>query len=206
MVIAYGCCVSSSDKVRQNVESRVTGRLLTVRDSSSITVAYNDIIKIARGINDLEALVLLHDDLEITDVNFEAKVREALAPSNVELAGVIGARDVRSLAWWNYAPIGHQVTDTTNIDFGVRSGDVEALDGSILLLSRWTVEHLLFATVYDNFHGYDCDITRTVLALGKRAVVADIDTHHHTTLGWKSQQVHDFWLKSDEIFRRKWKL
>lgn len=205
-MIAYGCCVGSWDKVRQYVEPRITGQLLTVHGASSIASAYNKIIEMARGIHDLDALVLLHDDLEIIDQNFELKVHTALSEPNVELIGVAGAIGVKSLAWWFYGVVGHQATDTTNLDFGRRSGDVAALEGSLLVLSRWTVDTLTFDERYDGFHGYDCDMSRQVRSRGRRVVVADIDTHHHTSLGWKSSQVFESWLQADKIFKEKWEL
>ena len=49
---------------------------------------------------DLEALVLLHQDAEIVDADFCAKIREALRDPEVALVGCAGAIGVRSIAWW----------------------------------------------------------------------------------------------------------
>jgi len=38
------------------------------------------------------------------------------------------------------------------------------------------------------------------------AVVADVDTHHHTRMGFKSQASHDQWAAGDRAFREKWSL
>ena len=50
--------------------------------------------------DDLEALVLLHQDAEIVDPDFCAKVRQALADPEVAIVGCAGAIGVRSIAWW----------------------------------------------------------------------------------------------------------
>lgn len=205
-MIAYGCCVGSYDKMRRYVLPRVNEKFFTVDNASSIAEAYNEIIGVARGVHDLEALVLLHDDLEITDGDFETKVRATLAEPNVGVIGVIGSVFAPSLDWWNYGIVGHQLTDTTNINSSVRSGDVGAVDGSLLVLSRWTVDNVQFDTNYDGFHGYDCDITRSVAQHTKRVIVIDADTHHHTTLGWKSGDVFQSWQRANDIYQRKWSL
>ncbi len=204
MVIAYGCCVGSWDKVRRYVEPRIGGQLLTVHGATSIAEAYNEIIDTARGVHDLEALVLLHDDLEIIDHDFETKLCDALTQRDVALVGVAGARGAGTLAWWNADVIGHQLTDSGMIDFGPRTGDVEVLEGSLLALSPWAVENLRFDTRYGGFHGYD-DIGYEAVARGKRVVVADIDTHHHTHTGWRSSAYYAAWQAADIKFREKWK-
>ena len=57
----------------------------------------------ARELSDLEALVLLHQDAELTDPEFCAKVRAALADPEVAIVGCAGAIGQRSIAWWEGA-------------------------------------------------------------------------------------------------------
>lgn len=207
MVIAYGCCGGSREKVWANLHHLLEREFTLLYEQPSIAVAYNTIIDLTlRRYPDVEALVLLHDDLQLTDEQFEDKVRAALADPDVAVLGVAGARGVRSLDWWNYQTIGHQLTDTTALDFGVRSGEVDGLEGSLLVLSRWALENLRFDETYDGFHGYDCDVARQALDVGKKVLVIDVDTHHRTTLGWKSPEVHQSWLRAAEIYRKKWSL
>ena len=52
---------------------------------------------------DLEALVLVHQDAELVDDDFCDRVRAALADPEVAIAGCAGAIGVRSLAWWEGA-------------------------------------------------------------------------------------------------------
>jgi len=64
---------------------------------------------------------------------------------------------------------------------------------------------LSFDEDYPGFHGYD-EIAMQAIRLGKRVVVADIDTHHHSMLGFDSIDSHAQWHQADETFRAKWGL
>ena len=70
------------------------------RSVGSIFRNYNLIIEQVADRDDLEALVLIHQDAEIVDPDFCAKVRAALADPEVAIVGCAGAVDVRSIAWW----------------------------------------------------------------------------------------------------------
>ncbi len=202
-MLAYGCCVGSWDKFAANVAPRVGDQpVMAVSGHNNIAVAYNAILDYYRP-RDVEALVLLHDDLEITDPAFEDKLRLTLA-DDVAIIGVCGGPSDRSLAWWDYPGcVGHQMTDSGMVDFGPRTGDAAILEGSLMALSPWAVQHLRFDETYGGFHGYS-DISLEAVAAGKRVVVADIDTHHHTTVGFKSADIHRSWLETEQMFRRKW--
>jgi cellulose biosynthesis protein BcsQ len=41
-------------------------------------------------------------------------------------------------------------------------------------------------------------------AAGKRVVVVDVDTHHHSTVGWKSPEIEARFVESERMFREKW--
>ncbi len=203
MTVAYGVCVGSWDKLRRNVIPRTTGRpLLGLSGQTQITVAYNTILDAYRG-RGLDAVILLHDDLDMVDPDAEAKFLAALADPDVALVGVAGGLSDKSLAWWDSETVGHQMTDSGLIDFGTRAGDVAILEGSVLVFSPWAVEHLRFDARYPGFHGYD-EICLTARAAGKRATVVDVDTHHHTTVGFKSPTIAAAWDVAEEIFQAKW--
>ena len=201
-MIGFGVCVGSWDKFATNVAPQVAGPVMAVSGHTNICVAYNAILDYYQHWG-LEALVLLHDDLEIVDPLFEDKLRGALT-DDVAIVGVAGGPAAGSLAWWEAAGcVGHQMTDTGPIDFGPRSGDVAIVDGSIMALSRWAIGHLRFDERYDGFHGY-VDVCLEAAAAGKRVVVADIDTHHHTPVGWKSAEVHRSFTDTQRLFLDKW--
>jgi hypothetical protein len=207
LVIAYACCVGSWDKFAKNVVPRVGERpLFAFGDQRTIAEAYNKAIAMCSD-PQVEALVLLHDDLEITDPAFEHKVRVMIeSVPDLAVIGIAGARGVRSLDWWNYDTVGHQQTDSVLLEFKERFGLVDGMEGSLLVLTRWAIDNLRFDEQYDGFHGYDCDIVRQAIAAGKVAAVADIDTHHHTTVGWKSDAVRESWDRAHQVFRKKWGL
>lgn len=202
MSVAYGVCVGSWDKLRRNVAPQVRDRqLIALSGQSSIAVAYNTILD-AYAERDVDAVILLHDDLEITDPDAETKFLYALAPG-VGLVGVAGGGAKAGLAWWDDAPVGHQRTDVMDIDFGERTGEVAVLEGSILVFSPDAVKALRFDDRFPGFHGYD-EIAMAAHAQMMRVVVADVDTHHHTQMGYKSAQSHAQWLAADRLFRAKW--
>lgn len=205
MTIAYGVCVGSWDKLNRNVIPRVgDAQLLGLSGQTSIAVAYNSILDAYKD-HGLDVLVLQHDDLEITDPYAEEKLLTAASLPEVALVGVAGGRGAGDLNWWNHSPIGHQTTDSGSVDFGERTGEVFTLEGSLLALSSWAVKHLRFDTSYLGFHGYDCDIAMTARQAGMRVLVADVDTHHHSTLGFKSDSIYDEWARADMLFQQKWK-
>lgn len=156
------------------------------------------------GVPDLEALVLLHDDVELLASDFCARVRRALAAPGVAVVGAVGARDVRSLAWWD-GELAGAVTETRGrVDHGFDRPEVEALDGLLLVLSPPAVRSLRFdAASYTGFHGYDVDLCFAARAAGGSVRVADLPVHHHTKGGLGDA---DGWWAADAVFRRKWGL
>lgn len=201
MTVAYGCCVGSWDKLHRNVAPRVTGPLLALSGQTALTVAYNTILDAGVG-KGFDAVVLLHDDLELTDPLAEEKFLAALTP-DVALVGVCGGKGDATLAWWQSETVGHQLTDSGMVDFGPRTGDVAFIEGSIMVFSPWAVENLRFDERYPGWLGYD-DICLTARTMGRRVTVVDVDTHHHSTIGFKSPEIAAAWDVAEEIFQEKW--
>ena len=202
MVAEYGVCVGSWDKFHTYVAPHTVGRRVHTRfGETSIAQAYNSILDACSG---EVPLILLHDDLELTDPAAEAKLLAAVEPG-VGLVGVAGGGGKHGLAWWLYDPVGHQQTDVLNIDFGPRTGDVDLLEGSLLVFSPWAVKILRFDERFPGFHGYD-EISAQARAAGMRVTVADVDTHHHSALGFKTDASHLQWLEADRLYREKWGL
>lgn len=201
-MIGYGVCVGSWKKLSRNVIPRVgDSPLFALSGQTQLTVAYNTILEAYRG-RGLDAVVLLHDDLELVDPDAEAKFGKALTDPDVAIVGVCGGRGDQSLAWWQSETVGRQMTDSGMLDFG-GTGEVAFVEGSLMVFSPWAVEHLRFDPGYPGFLGYD-DICLAARAAGKRVVVADVDTHHHTTVGFKSPQIAQAWDVAEAIFQRKW--
>lgn len=203
MKLVYGVCVGSWDKLRANVVPHVGSQpLLGLSGQSSIADAYNTILDAYQD-DSFDALVLQHDDLEITDPEADNKFLEALSDPAVALVGIAGGSARTGMAWWNVDPIGHQKTDAMMIDFGVRTGDVDLLEGSLLVFSPWAVRNLRFDS-RPGFHSYDEIAMRVHRTYNKRVVVVDVDTHHHTGLGFDDEASQAGWLSGDIWFREKW--
>lgn len=170
----------------------------------SIFTAYNEALDHFAGVAGLEALVLLHEDVELVHDDFCDRVRAVLADPAVAVAGPVGGRAVRSLAWWE-GEIAGAVTETRGrLDHGFERPDVDALDGLLLVLSPWAVRHLRFdSETFAGFHGYDVDLCFQARAAGRTVRVADLPAIHHTKGGLGDAAA---WHAADAGFRRKWNL
>lgn len=168
-------------------------RILLVTDADSLHSGANKAILWAREKPDLEALVLLHPDLEILDPMFEAKVRAAFARgSDVGIVGLIGAAGVWSQRWWEgtggiVGAVHHKVTDKPPGVYGVkRSGEVDVVDGCLMAFSPEWVRTRLADTVTfgpGSWHGHSDSECLSARAAGKRVLVIDSEARHHTTPG-----------------------
>ena len=140
-MIAFAACIGSEEKFRRFAQPGL--RLACEPDSpvaevttdSSIFSAYNEVLDAFAGYDDPEALVLLHEDLEITDSDFCGKLRRRLAEPDVAVVGVVGAVGVTSLAWWEGSGRGRCLESRGLVDFGGGRHDVDTVDGLMIVLS-----------------------------------------------------------------------
>lgn len=199
--VGWGCCVGTLEKFERNSKTWGPGPVRYRTNQQSISVAYNSLLDELHA-EGVEVVVLVHDDLEVTEPNVLPKLLHATCVEpNVAVVGVCGGGP--SMSWWDHDPIGHQTTDSLHLEFGGRRwGDVDVVEGSFLAFSPWAVEHLRFDERYE-FLGYD-DVCLTARAAGRRVVVADISTHHHTTVGFKSDAVREMWGRSERLWAEKW--
>ncbi|WP_246294732.1 glycosyltransferase [Piscinibacter koreensis] len=205
----FAVCVGSDDKfdayARPSIE-RVIGpdaQLVASRGNRSIFTAYNAFLDAAAQHDGLEALVLLHEDVEIRDAAFADKIRELMRDPAIGLAGPIGASGVRSLRWWEGTIKGRCEEPRFALHYTHGVHDVDVLDGLMLVLSPWAVRNLRFDEHrFDGFHGYDADICLQARRAGKRVVVFDTDVFHHTKGGYGDEAA---WQRADAAFRRKWR-
>jgi Glycosyltransferase like family len=209
-MIAFASCVGSEEKYRDYAQPGLRrvcepdSLVAEVTTDTSIFSAYNEVLDALAGNDDLEALVLLHEDLEIVDGDFCSKVRRRLSEPDVAVLGVIGAVGVTGLAWWEGEGRGRCLETRGLVDFGGGSHDVDSVDGLLLVLSPWAVRNLRFDDrSFTGFHGYDADICFQARAAGKRVVVEDIAVVHHTKGGYGNLHAY---RASDAAFRAKWKL
>jgi hypothetical protein len=222
-VIAWGIAVGSEQKLKRFALpglGLVRGEddpLLEERDNDSIFVAYNRMLERAAGMPDVEALVLLHEDVEIRDPALPDKVRFAFEDPEVAIVGPVGGIGVTDINWWGcdraVGSITWEVLDpvrafkTPLIETGGRigpggSGEVHALDGLLLAFSPWAIRNLRFdEALGPGFHGYDVDICFQARRLGRRVVaIATAVAHHNDNVFAYREE----WKVAHERFRRKW--
>jgi hypothetical protein len=208
-LIHYGVCIGSESKYRRCAVPglELVGaleRTIESRDNSSIFPAYNGVLDAVRDLEDLEALVLLHEDLELRDANFEEKVRTALSDADVAIVGAVGGRGPRGVRWSKARERFGLMPDAfwgVN-DYGGGTHDVDIVDGCLLILSPWAVRNLRFDDArYHGFHAYDADICMQARSKGRRVRVTEFDAYHHTKGGFGDVANH---AESDATFRAKW--
>lgn len=202
---------------------------------ASIFRNYNLLIEQARKLDDLEVLVLIHQDAEIADPDFCEKLRRPLADPDVGLVGCAGAIGVRNIAWWDgsvtFASFSHQYEeygggdihgstwDLTEAPPEARPGEVDTIDGFVMALTPWVLENenIRFDESLGQLHGYDFDFCQQVRAAGKKVVTEHLRVIHHHSLelindveGWMAahMRIADKWddrIPHPEGFDDDWK-
>jgi hypothetical protein len=186
--------------------------------AGSIFRSYNMILDDAAKLDGLEALVLVHQDAQLTQADTCARVRKALADPEVGLAGCVGAVGVRSIAWWDgsvtWASFTHRYEEYGGGEvpaFGWEGqekppyaglGEVETIDGFVIVCSPWVVQHCRFDESLGKLHGYDFDFCLTVREAGKKVVTTDLQVIHHHGLDLVSN--HDTWVQAHMDIAEKW--
>jgi hypothetical protein len=224
-LIAYGCAIGDPERYRTcalPAIERLRGPgdvLLEVPGGNSIFSAYNELLGRARGLDGLEALVLLHEDAAITDPRFPEKLRGALADDSVAIVGALGAIGVVGIDWWDHERLigvaryrsvepfpsfGKPLIGDGTIVGPGGSGEVEILDGLLIALSPWAVAELSFdETIGPGFHGYDADICFQARDRGRRVLVIETAVDHHQRELYATGR-RDEWKRAYTAFRRKW--
>jgi hypothetical protein len=213
-MLAFGTAITDDDAYRRwglagiGVAAEPDSVVLE-RRGGSLQHAYNDMLEEAGALPELQALVLLHQDIELRDVRFAAKVREALCDPEVGLLGTAGARNVRSLLWprgerFGRYWFGHEgVARQMRFDPPVGACPVDAVDGALLVLSPWAVRELRFDTRFEPwFHGYDVDFSFQVRARGRKVVVVNLDAIHWSSRTTLDPRAH--WIEASVAWQRKW--
>jgi GT2 family glycosyltransferase len=185
----------------------------------SIFRAYNLLLDQAAEHDRLEALVLLHQDVEIIDDDFCGKVRSVFADPDAAIAGCVGAVDARTMAWWEgavtWASFTHRyyehgggtlpafsMSAETERPVYARLGEVDTIDGFIMALSPWAVRNLRFDETLGRFHGYDFDICMQARAAGHKVVTADLKVWHHHSLELMPDP--ETWIEANIRLTEKW--
>jgi hypothetical protein len=223
-MIAFGCSVTEPDTYRRCAEVGIRraaepgSEVRAMPSVGSIFRSYNALLDEFAGQEELEALVLVHQDAEIVDADFCAIVRRSLADPEVGLVGCVGAIGVRSIAWWEASVTcasfinrydEHGGGDLPSFSWAwsdapayARVGEVETLDGFVLALSPWVVRNVRFDERLGTFHGYDLDFCLQVREAGRKVVTADFRAIHYRQL----EMVPDpeDWIEAHVRLAEKW--
>jgi Glycosyltransferase like family len=223
-MIAFGCAITSGETYRRFAEPGIRlaaepdSEVMAYASTGSIFHSYNILLEKAARLEGLEALVLVHQDAEIVDPDFCAKVRWALADPEVGLVGCVGAIGVRSIAWWEgsitWASFTHRYQELGGGEFPAfawkdevlppyaRTGEVETIDGFVMAISPATVRETRFDESLGKLHGYDFDFSLQVREAGRKVVTADFQVIHHHSLDLISDV--ETWVEAHMRVAEKW--
>jgi hypothetical protein len=219
-VIAFGTLIAEGEAYRRYTEpgirraSEPDSAVYPFANVGSITRSFNIVLDAAAARDDLEALVLLHPHTELVDPSLCARVRTALRDPDVAVAGAAGGSGAASIAWWDgkvSAARGvHRYTEYGGGElpaFGwagpsVPLGEVDTVDGALLVLSPWAVHNVRFDESLRVGHGFDTDYCRQVRAAGRKVVTADLRAVYHHELDLVEDL--DLWIEGHRQVAEKW--
>ena len=174
----------------------------------------NLLLEQAGRLEDLEALVIVHETVELTDPGTCATIRATLADPEVAVAGCVGAAGAPTIAWWegevSSAPIVHRHHEHGGGDVAAFAWtqprpapmEVEALDGFLLVLSPWAVRELRFDETLHGPYGQDRDFCRQVQEAGRKLTTAAIPVVRHRPL--KLVEDLELWVECHMAYAEKW--
>jgi hypothetical protein len=223
-VIAFGCSITSPETYARYAErgmrhaAEADSVFLAYESAGSIFRSYNLLLDQAADLDDLEGLVIVHQDAEIVDPDFCGKLRRALTDPEVGVVGCVGAVGVRSIAWWEgsvtWASFTHRYGELGGGELQALSwkpgetpsyahtGEVDTVDGFVLGLSPWTVRNIRFDESLGQLHGYDFDFCLQVREAGRKVVTEDIKVIHHHSLELVSDPAA--WIEAHIKVSEKW--
>ena len=212
-MIAFGCPITSDEAYGRwagpSIQRCVEPDSLVIeqRGHGSIQNGLNAILEKAATRQNLEALVLIHQDVEIDDPDILATARRAISDPTVGIVGAAGASDVRGIDWWEatgYGRLRNPALGSLGWDWNASRGahDVDTVDGCLMIVAPWVARTVRLPVPADGaFHGYDLDLCLRVRALGGRVRVDDIDCAHYISRTFRDR---DDWVRAAVRMRRSW--
>jgi Glycosyltransferase like family len=164
--------------------------------------------------DDLEALVLVDEQVQLDDPELCAKLRAAFQDPGVAVAGWMGATGVRTIAWWegriSCGPVLQQFNEHGGgrqpacswTDVGEPPAEVDTVDGRLMALSPWAVRNLRFDEGLSLGFGYDLDYCLQARAAGRKVLTASIRAIHHHSL--KLVPDEKLWVEGHIHVAEKW--
>lgn len=223
-MIAFGCSMTVPSLYRECARRGIE----RVAEPDSVVIAnmatgsvfrdHNTILDEAAALDDLEALVLVHQDAELLDPACCAEIRRVLADESVGVTGAMGVVDARSIAWWEGTVTWSSVTYRYGQSGGgevpalewardrpaaeQRTGEVDTVVGYVLVLSPWAVRTLRFDESLGVQHGHDFDLCLQARAASRKVVTADLPLIHHHSLHLFTK--NEPWLAAHARVAEKW--
>ena len=224
-VVAIGSAITDPEKYEKYVTPGIElcrepdTEVFSFASSGTLFRSYNLILDEAAKRDDLEFLVLIHQDAQITDPEFIQKIRKEFEDPDVGLVGCAGAVGVRSIAWWEgsvtWASFTHKYDElgggeipaltwlSSNTPSYAKLGEVDMIDGFVIAFSPWAIKNLRFDEITGGaLHGYDFDICHQCREKGKKVVTADLKVIHHHSIELISDL--DTWVNAHIAFAKKW--
>ena len=201
-MFAYGSAITDSRVyeafAQRGIElvAEPDSEILARGSAGSLFTTYNLILDEAAELENLECLVLLHQDAEIVDSNLPTVVRETLQDPDVALVGCGGAVGVQNISWWEGSVTWANFTTKFDEMGGgeipglswnpeetpsyAHTGEVDSIDGFVIAMSPWAVKNLRFdESLGSALHGYDLDLCLQARSAGKKVMTADFRVIHH---------------------------
>ena len=214
----YERCAAPGLSLAAEPDSKIIPVGSAALGQASICRNYNLLLEQAAELDDLEALVIVHQDAEIVDPDFTEKLRGALADTDVGVVGCAGAVGVRNIAWWDGSVTAgsflHRYREYGGGEFKGATwdsegahpftwmGEVETIDGFMMALSPWAVRNVRFDESLGQLHGYDFDFCQQVRASGKKVLTAHLRVIHHHSLNLITDL--DGWMAAHRQIAEKW--
>lgn len=226
-MIAFGCAITEPEHYKRHAEPGI--RLAAEPDSSvfaqaaprSVAPIYNLILDEAAASEDLECLVLLHEEAQIIDTELCRKLRQAFTDPDVAVVGCAGAVGVASIAWWEgtstWASSVYRSRELEGEEFpglapdgwgggepgaNAGPGEVDAVDGVLMALSPWAVRNIRFDESLGPRYGYDFDYCMQVRGEGRKVLTADLGVVHFFPLGVVEDP--ETWIEAHIRAAEKW--
>ena len=223
-MIAFGAAITDSRIYERFAEPGIRraaepdSAVLANGSAGSLFRTYNLILDQAKKLENVEALVLVHQDAELTDPDFCQRIREELEDPEVAIVGAGGAIGVRNIAYWEGSVTWAGFTtrfgemgggEISGLSWNpdetptyARTGEVDSIDGFVIVMSPWAIENLRFDETLGSLHGYDLDLCLQARAAGKKVVTTDIRAIHHHSLELIGDV--DGWVAAHMQIAEKW--
>lgn len=199
-MIAFGTAITDADVYRGcaepgiRVAAEADSEVIALEPAGHVSRNLNLLVDRVAGREDLEALVLVSEEVEIADPEFCATIRQTLRDPDVAVIGCVGASGVRSIAWWegsvSRGRVVHRYPEHGGGDIAAFSwtqprpapAEVDVVDGRLLVLSPWAVRNLRFDETLSLNYGYDVDFCLRAREAGRKVVTADFSVICHGPL------------------------